>query len=90
MFPVSMDAIDTRYLYMTSLHVSYKIQNDRHNIISKVIISPSIFETEAFRQGVKISLFQNGRQNCLPKMNKSDMYVLIEVVMVKMSRKWHS
>ena len=47
MFPVSMDAIDTRYLYMTSLHVSYKIQNDRHNIISKVIISPSIFETEA-------------------------------------------
>ena len=39
MFSVSIrDAIDTRYLYTTSLHVSYRIQNDRHDIITKVII----------------------------------------------------
>ena len=39
MFSVSVrDAIDTRYLYTTSLHVSYRIQNDRHDIITKVII----------------------------------------------------
>ena len=39
MFSVSIrDAIDTRYLYTTSLHVSYRIQNYRHDIITKVII----------------------------------------------------
>ena len=30
------------------------------------------------------SYFQNGRQNCLLKVNMSDMDLLIEVVMVKM------
>ena len=37
------DGIDTQYLYTTSSHVSYRIQNER----CIIIISSALFQTEA-------------------------------------------
>ena len=38
------DGIDTQYLYTTSLHVSYRIQNER----CIIILSSALFQTEAW------------------------------------------